>query len=199
MVRALNYNMVFDGQRHFRVLLNSMARPGEIHKLNDVDLQPPEGLNTATALIGFALLNSDVSFFLEKSQPKAIEYLEYNTGSKLEIPQAADFVFLHANLAAPDKVKALKAGDSEYPESGATLILLIHSIWDRPVPNALSVSLSGPGVKDTKNIYLEGISRIWLEQIQLKNEDYPLGIDTILVDQNNQLTCIPRSNRITIL
>ena len=56
MQTELNYDTVFDAQEHFRVLLDSMSRPGKINVLPAMDILPPDGLQHAAALTGFALL-----------------------------------------------------------------------------------------------------------------------------------------------
>ena len=43
MVREIRYDEVFDAQKHFRSLLDSMTRPGRISVLDAVPLDAPPG------------------------------------------------------------------------------------------------------------------------------------------------------------
>ena len=195
MVRELNYNPVVDGQRHFRLLLDSMARPGKIVLLDDVDLNPPAGLNTASALITFALFNADVTFYIAPSFSEGLSYLTYNTGSLSNSIDRADFVLLDSATSNVELLEQMKVGEPEYPESGATLILLVESLNG----NITGIELQGPGVDGIKTIYVDGLPKSWLATIKDINSEFPLGIDVILVDQQNQITCIPRSNQFKII
>ena len=52
--REAAYDTVHDAQRHFRVLLDAMARPGTLAHLQADHLQPPADLHRASALVGLA-------------------------------------------------------------------------------------------------------------------------------------------------
>ena len=55
MMRELAYDPVFHSQSHFRSILYSLSRPGTISGLDPVALTSPARLNTASALVAFAL------------------------------------------------------------------------------------------------------------------------------------------------
>lgn len=192
MIRELHYDTVFDAQRHFRVLLDSMARPGKINVLDDVMLETPQELGKAAALVGLALLDSEASFWVESYN--IAEYFNLNTGSFLTEVNKADFLFIH-NETNLIEVEAAKIGSLQYPEQGATLVIQIDLISDVRIENSIAVVLRGPGVKEEKMIYLKGVKTEWLELIQSKNEEFPTGVDVIFTDQNNRITCVPRSNQ----
>lgn len=61
MIRETVYDEIFDAQRHFRTVLDSMSRPGKINRFAPLALTTPEGLTRAAAYVGFALLNADVA------------------------------------------------------------------------------------------------------------------------------------------
>ena len=61
MIRETAYDEIFDAQRHFRTLLDSMSRPGKINRFAPLALTPPEGFPRATTYVAFALLNAELT------------------------------------------------------------------------------------------------------------------------------------------
>jgi len=197
MVRELNYDPVFDAQRHFRVLLNSMSKPGLIQVLDDVTLDLPRGLNPATALIGLALLDAEVAFWVDPIWSDLPEYLRLNTNARSAAVAAADFLFLPGSADGLMLLEA-KTGSFQYPEQGATLIILVHTLSSTPLDGSLGIENKGPGVKTSNTFYIKGTNRALLECIQEKNAEFPLGLDLFFTDQQNQIISLPRSNQFTI-
>jgi alpha-D-ribose 1-methylphosphonate 5-triphosphate synthase subunit PhnH len=149
MQRELQYDIVFDAQEHFRLLLDAMARPGEIRVLPIEDLTPPDGIHAAAALVGFALLNADVSFYATGLHWDAItRYLTVHTSAAPEIPEKADFWFMsgadHPENANADidgfagggssaayytgLLARAKRGSLSYPEDSATLVVSVAQL-----------------------------------------------------------------------
>ena len=194
MIRETNYDHLFESQKQYRLLLDCMAKPGVIAKL-DSDINVPDGLNKASALVAFALLNSDVCFCNTMNQEALNAYFITNTSASPAESDVADFIFV--NGAKPDvkKVSVAKMGLPAYPESGAFIIIDVKQISDSPLQDGVKLMLEGPGVKDTKDIYVGGISTELLEVILERNIEYPLGVDTIITDKNGAVCCIPRSNK----
>ena len=119
MIREIQYNEVFDSQRHFRKILDSMARPGKINNLADIDINTPAKLNKASALLGFALMNADISFCAIQNEDEINEYFRVNTASNPANLNDADFVFVPGNTAI-GVFEEIKTGEPEFPENNAT-------------------------------------------------------------------------------
>lgn len=197
MVREINYNEVFDSQKIFRKILDSMARPGKINNLIDLQISPPQQLNRSSALIGFALLNSDVSFFSVNNSNEVNEYLKVNTSS---IPSTsvedADFVFI-SGKSMSEIIGNIKKGELEFPEDSATLIIDVDKIEKSPIDQSCELILKGPGVKSEEILYIKGITDEIFQEIKNANSEYPLGIDVILSDVDGNIICIPRTNNLS--
>ncbi len=195
MIRELHYDEVFDAQAHFRILLDSMARPGSINTLDTKNLSVPDGLNAASAFIAFALLNSDVTFHLNNKNETVEQYLKTNTFSQAGNSMDANFIFLSGKDAA-DIIFQTSVGEPEYPEKSTTLIIDVASIQDHKQEDSLAIEVSGPGVKDTQTCFIQGLNKAILEALKEQNAEYPLGIDTIVTDQHGRLLCFPRTSRL---
>lgn len=198
MTREPLYDPVFDAQRHFRLLLDATARPGKLLSLNDVSISPPEGLSRAAALMGFALLDPDASFWMEAQHEREIEYLRLHTGARLTPMEEADFLFFMTE-APPAPIIHARVGSLEYPEHGASLVLQVQRLSEAVLPQGIALELQGPGVSGRLQRHVQGVPEAVWQAIQQQNHEYPLGVDTYLVDAQNQLMCLPRSNHFSIL
>lgn len=195
MIRETAYDEVFDAQLHFRLIMDSMARPGKINVLNGVAIHPPAGLNRASAHIGLALLNADVSYFVSRNPAEIASYFVVNTASAATDAAAADFLF----LTGTDDVQWLeeaKIGTLTYPDTSAFVVLDVATLSDEPLPG-LRLTLRGPGVKGEKEVYASGLTSALLDTLRTKNAEYPLGIDVILTDTGDRILCLPRTTKIS--
>lgn len=192
MVRESAYDEIFDAQFHFRQLLEAMSRPGKICKLEHSAINPPIDMHRGAALIGFALLNADVRFY---HQGSAAEYLRFNTSSELVAAADADFIFIKGT-DTPQMIKAAKIGTDNYPETNATTIIEVLEINSATHDEGFHLSLSGPGVLGSKEVNIRGLHEDLLQEIRVKNEEFPLGVDCILVDKSGNICCFPRTCKI---
>jgi alpha-D-ribose 1-methylphosphonate 5-triphosphate synthase subunit PhnH len=194
MIREVNYNEIFDAQVHFRLILDSMARPGKVNNFGKIAIQSVNDLHPASALVAFALLNREVTFYTNKNNnPEITEYFIVNTNSKPVEINNADFVFINGT----DDGKILletNTGILEYPEKSATIIIDVDNIYDVPRDQTHEIILKGPGVNNEKRVYIRNISNDILQSLKEQNAEYPLGIDVILTDSEGNIMCIPRTN-----
>jgi len=194
MRREVIYDEVFDAQQQFRLLLDSMARPGKINIMPDMDILPPAGLNKASAMIAFALLNTDVSFYAEGEGSDAIEsYIALNTTAAQVSVGEADFIFINGLYDAGIIFDA-KTGTLPYPEESATFVIDVDAIAEDAGDSELTLTLKGPGIETTKQVHIKGINPGILKAVREQNMEFPLGVDLVLTDKSNRILCIPRSN-----
>lgn len=197
MIRETTYDEVFDAQTHFRLIMDSMARPGKLNVLNGVAIEPPASLNRASALIGLALLNADVSYFAAENADAVADYFVTNTASRPAEAAEADFLFL-PGLSDSAILENAKVGTLSYPETNAFVVIDVATVSPEPTPTALALTLRGPGVKGETTVFVGGLNPELLRTVREKNAEYPLGLDTILTDANDQILCIPRSNQFAV-
>jgi alpha-D-ribose 1-methylphosphonate 5-triphosphate synthase subunit PhnH len=197
MQTELNYDIVFDAQQHFRLLLDSMSRPGKINTFPAMDILPPDGLNQAAALTGFALLNPDATYYIAGDNREDLaNYLLINTASQQADVTIADYIFLPEDHNG-EGLENARTGTPVYPEDSATLIASAELISEQPCEGALAILLKGPGVNGEAKVFVSGINPQLLDFVKEQNSEYPLGIDLIITDRDNNILCIPRSNKFT--
>jgi alpha-D-ribose 1-methylphosphonate 5-triphosphate synthase subunit PhnH len=192
METEIVYDVVFDAQQHYRLILDSMARPGKINMIPSIEIDEPMDINNASALIAFALLNTDASFHAVEGET-VTNFIALHTSAIVADLESADLVFV-SGLHEADFISLLKTGTLPYPENSATIIADVTRISDTKLNNALQLTLKGPGVKDEATVYVTGLNTAILDALKEQNLEFPLGIDLILTDGGNNMICIPRSN-----
>jgi alpha-D-ribose 1-methylphosphonate 5-triphosphate synthase subunit PhnH len=198
MKREVNYDEVFDAQQQFRIILDSMSRPGKINLMPQMDIEPPADINNASVLIGFALLNADASFFVASDNSAAITpYIALNTTAQPKPVNEADFIFMDG-FNDEALIADAKTGTLSYPEDSATIIISVDEIDEDALAGTVKLTLKGPGVETEKKVSLNGLNPEILNAIKEQNLEFPLGIDVMLTDKSNRILCIPRSNRFVV-
>ena len=193
MQREIQYDEIFDAQAHYRLLLDSMARPGKINVMPQLELTTPRGIHAAGALVGFALLNSEVSFYVDGLAAEDVSlYLLVNSSARPAEAEEADYVYLDGTAAA-EILYRLKTGTLPYPESSATVIVAVEELGGE---TGLVLTLSGPGVDGERRLAVAGMGTALLEALVTINAEFPLGIDLVLTDPTGRIACIPRSSRV---
>jgi alpha-D-ribose 1-methylphosphonate 5-triphosphate synthase subunit PhnH len=200
MQRETVYDQVFDAQEHYRILLDAMARPGTINVLPRMSLTTPPALTGAAALVGFSLLNADVSFYADGEAADVVtRYLVVNTAARPESSEKADFVFA-AGTASAALLADMKKGTLPYPDEGATLVASVEALASEEQALGgkpyLALTLEGPGIRGKKTLFVTGLVSELVAGLQQCNQEFPLGIDLILTDPGHRIACIPRSSRV---
>lgn len=195
MTRETTYDDVHDAQRHFRSVLDSMARPGRINRLHPVALTPPAGLHTGTAYLAFALLNADVSFQLALPAEAIETYLRANTGSRPAAPSEADFIVMsgHGDAAL---INTAKPGIPSYPETSATALIQVEQLGKSSATGGLQLTLEGPGIEHREIVFVTGLNARLLEARKTRNTEFPLGVDFVLISNDECVLCLPRTTRV---
>lgn len=194
-VRDPTFDVIFDSQRIFRSLLDSMANPGCIITLPEIEIKPPAA-NKYPLLLLMTLLDHEVSFcVMGGAQTRVTEYLKTNTGSKESTLENSDFILVYGGTSH-GLIRGARVGTLEYPDESATVIYDTGSIGD--CGGEVMLELSGPGIADKRRIGVSGIEQTEIEDV-LAMRDYPLGLDLILSDRTGRIVCIPGSTTVEVI
>ena len=52
--------------------------------------------------------------------------------------------------------------------------------------------LQGPGIETAENVQIAA-SELWMIDRAAANQEYPLGVDMILIDRHRNMMCLPRT------
>jgi len=114
-MKETNFDMVFDSQRIFRILLDAFARPAKINEIKDLKIMPPLNISKASLGILFTLLDLEVGFCVwcpdEQKKEKIEKYIMLNTESIPKNLESADFILVLED--SPD-LKKIKKGSLDF-------------------------------------------------------------------------------------
>lgn len=170
------YDQVFDGQRHYRALLQATARPGTIAQLDDISLEIPPQLNRASALLVLALFSGDITYYLDRAEASSLEFIKSETSARTSEAADADFVIL-PDASRLDPIASARTGSLPYPDLGATAIVQVAAISPAPISGALRLRLTGPGIENEAEVFVLGADDQFFALRRELNAEFPVGID----------------------
>lgn len=178
-------------QRVFRSLLDAMARPGTVAT---ADLHPQSGRLGAAVSLLEAVLDHEVTFAVLPEQADLIDTLLRLTGSYVAAPDQADYLLCEGGGILRALHEA-KEGIPEYPDQSATLVAAVASVSPQS-GRGPPLRLAGPGIKDTRTVWVDGFSQEHRQAFVERRDELPLGIDLVLVAPDGAFTCLTRYTRL---
>lgn len=199
LVAVRPYDRVFDGQKHFRTLLQCTARPGTIGQLDDALVEVPAQLNRATALLALALFSADSTFYLAQGEESALEFLRRETFAKAVSAEQAEFL-ISSGASHLEEIRRARTGSLAFPDLGSTVVAQVAAVSPAPIPGGLRLMLTGPGIEVETVVFVLGARVELFEFLRERNAEFPLGIDTFLTcDSLSAGPCVlslPRTTRV---
>ncbi|MEU4657536.1 phosphonate C-P lyase system protein PhnH [Streptomyces sp. NPDC023723] len=181
-------------QRDFTALLDVLARPGRVRRLD-----APAGA-PAAAVAACGLIDVEVpTHVLTGPNPDDAAWAEAvhaATGApRADLPDARTVLALRPLTAAD--VAALHRGSPLDPETGARVFARVAAL-DGPGPHDVRLSLTGPGVPDgtERVLAVRGLSAGTVSALADANAAYPAGVDLFLVADDGSVAGLPRSTRV---
>lgn len=191
---------ILAAQRTYRSLLRALATPGIVHRLN---VHPAIA---QTEFVGNPWLASALLTLLDHEVTLAVapvpagdalaEFLYRRTRTPVVSLDRADFVVAALASLDPDSLQQVKRGSLHYPDDAATLFLHVDSLAPTSNP-AARLTVRGPGVDESHEIFLPEVSDAFLAARELVNRHYPLGIDVFLIDNAGQVIGLPRTSELS--
>lgn len=175
-------------QQTFRALLTAMSRPGTVFQL------PEETGAAPLQLIAEALVDHEVTFAALPDTPEITDAVLRQTGSRIDAPEEADYVFCQAHTLA-EAIERCKEGTPEYPDASATVVCEVEDLADDATGEGAMV-LSGPGIRGEARVRVAGLTPEAKKAFQEKNAWPPLGADLVLVERSGRLVCLSRYTKL---
>lgn len=186
-------------QKIFNTLMMALAFPGTRRKFDPLVLThiSPDYSFVMQPLLALLDLETRHHIFAENPELKhnCEMYLEANTSSSSCGLEEADFILCLEETAKPFYHR-INRGSLSSPDDGATLVYHVDSITplEQGTPaRGTGFSLKGPGIKETISLEVQGLGPDEPALWQSSRQDYPLGIDVLLVSSTGDCVGIPRS------
>jgi len=183
-----SFDMVFDCQEAFRLILEAMANPSRIVDLGKF-AEKLYGNHAVCLAVAFALLDNEVSFHVCGEQSLSSEIISYTLAAEASL-ESADFVFVCQPDELQNAVETAKCGTLINPHKSATLI-----ISDNGQP-MIPLTLCGPGIDGRSEVFVTQTMRDAIAMRDAQHYEYPQGIDLLFISGEGKLTAIPRLTKV---
>jgi alpha-D-ribose 1-methylphosphonate 5-triphosphate synthase subunit PhnH len=168
-----------------------MARPGQV---GSVSTPFGDGRHAAGLAVLESLLDHEVTFAVVPPESSIIDTLLRRSGSRLADLAEADYV-LAEGVGVLTALRSAKSGTFESPERSGTVVAIVDDI-SATMSSGLCLTLSGPGIRDLTDVWLDGITSEQVSVLTERNAEAPLGIDLVLAAASGRVMCIPRYTRV---
>lgn len=177
---------VFDSQYCFRLILDAMAKPGTKQDFN-LSMTSPQNIYSSTAAAILTLLDPDTPFFMCNENREIQQWIRFHCGARpSESKKESEFAVVLNNESLD--IQEFSFGTFVRPDLSTTFIIQTDKILESQKKETLT--LNGPGIKDSRYIDIEGIDLNILRE--RKSFVFPTGADFILTDKDGFLA-IPRT------
>lgn len=198
-------------QRAFRCVLDAFAHPGTVHEmaLGPEAAHPalPASLDASLELLTRLFVDQAVTFCVADSEADAAAaYLASETHARRVPLRDADFVVVPARADAQTTCEAVAEacrGTLASPEKGATVLMGCARLADAPESGEVAepavhvVALRGPGVERENRFAVDRVD--WVRAREARGDEFPCGIEIVLVDPDGRIVAIPRSSSATLV
>lgn len=193
-------------QETFRSVLDAFAYPGTVHRIEVAPDNParPAALCAALESVVRLFVDQAVTFAVADVEPDALAaYVAGESHASRASVRDAAFVIVPARADASTAAEAVLescCGTLMAPEKGATLLMGCTRIvgsaaaCERTDPAMFAVEVRGPGVRDVNRFAVDRIG--WAEVREARKDEFPCGVEMVLVDPAGNMVAVPRSSRV---
>lgn len=184
-------NPVMDSQQAFRKILDAISHPGRIVTFENAP-EGPQALSSAATSVCLALVDFETPVWFDSKAHQTADFFKFHCGCPIaELSKDAVFALV-ADAAKLTDLEVFNLGSNDYPDRSSTVIIDVSGF-----SNQEGITLRGPGIEHTSQLYVDGVNKGFWEQVQANHSLFPRGID-ILLTSGNQLVALPRTTQIEV-
>ncbi|MBC7585623.1 phosphonate C-P lyase system protein PhnH [Tardiphaga sp. vice352] len=184
---------VLSAQSTFRSVMDAMARPGSVQRI-EAGSGVPAPMMRGSAAIALTLFDQDTPVWLDAGMaatPAVAKWIKFHTSAPVIAGSSVCSFALIAEARTLPGFEQFSFGTSEYPDRSTTIILQVASLTEGP-----AYGLRGPGIDGTAILHATIGLPDWLDRLALNATLFPRGIDLVLVS-DDRVVAIPRTTRLT--
>jgi len=179
LIKKHSFDMVFDSQKVFRLILNAMCNPGRVVQADGV------------LPVAMTLLDNEVSFCVCGNTSLSEEIITLTLAKKENI-EAADYIFISDLSYMECAIENAKCGTLPDPHKSATVIIQNDGEPD------YQATLSGPGIDGQTEDLVTRTGDDAIAMRDAQHYEYPQGIDLLFISSAGELFAIPRLTRMEV-
>jgi alpha-D-ribose 1-methylphosphonate 5-triphosphate synthase subunit PhnH len=195
-------------QRVFHAAMEAFARPGTIRRLPTACVPAPVPavlaplLALADIMTPVVAVSSIAAGAHDREVDAALALAARLVNAQVVAPAQARFGLA---FGEPDDLSSLNRGSHWSPEAGAMLFQRVTMLETAALDSATDAApnalwrLTGPGIRRGSPVLLRvgGLSARFVAERAARVDDYPAGIDVLLVTDEGAIVGLPRTTAIT--
>ena len=183
---------VMSAQSTFRSVMDAMARPGTVQRIEAAS-GVPAPMMRGSAAMALTLFDQDTPVWLDArmaATPNVAKWIKFHTSAPvISNASVCSFALIAEAYSLPD-FASFSFGTAEYPDRSTTIILQVESLTDGP-----AYELRGPGIDGASTLCATIDVPGFLDRLALNATLFPRGIDLVLVS-DDRVVAIPRTTRL---
>jgi alpha-D-ribose 1-methylphosphonate 5-triphosphate synthase subunit PhnH len=184
---------VLSAQSTFRSVMDAMARPGSVQRI-EAGSGVPAPMMRGSAAIALTLFDQDTPVWLDAAMSATshvAKWIKFHTSAPVISGASVCSFALVADARALPDFGSFSFGTAEYPDRSTTLIMQVASLTEGP-----AYELRGPGIDGTAVLRATIDLPEFLDRLALNATLFPRGIDLVLV-ADDMVVAVPRTTRLT--
>jgi alpha-D-ribose 1-methylphosphonate 5-triphosphate synthase subunit PhnH len=181
---------VLSAQSTFRSVMDAMARPGSVQRIEAAS-GVPAPLMRGSAAIALTLFDQDTPVWLDAKMAATLDvakWIKFHTSAPVIADSAVCSFALIGDIDQLPALQRFAIGSNDYPDRSTTLIVQVPSLTQGP-----AIELRGPGIDGTAVLRTQMAPDL-LERLAVNHALFPRGIDLVLV-ADDAIVAIPRTTR----
>ena len=179
-----DFDIVFDSQAVFRLILEAVANPGRILSIKEYADKLYDDY-PALLTMALTLLDNEVGFIAYDNSRLSDEIVSL-TLARRETMDSADYIFVCDPESMKYVMENAKCGTLADPHKSATVII------QNDGEAVCRLKLSGPGIKDCLEVQTTQTVKDAMLLRDMQYYEYPQGIDLLFLSSQGDLLAVPR-------
>src|ERR1700738_79053 len=183
---------VLSAQSTFRSVMDAMARPGSVQRI-EAAAGVPAAMMRGTAAIALTLFDHDTPLWLDPSMSATSDvtkWLKFHTGAPVIADSSICSFALIGDARALPALDRFAFGSSEYPDRSTTLILQVESLTQGSV-----LELREPGIDGVAMLQATIQPTDLVERLAINAALFPRAIEVVVVHDDG-VVGVPRTTRL---
>ena len=182
---------VLSAQSTFRSVMDAMARPGSVQRINAAAGTPAPMMH-GTAAIALTLFDHDTPVWLDRAMSATADvakWLKFHTSAPVIADASVSSFAVIGDAQNLPPLDRFALGSNEYPDRSTTLIIQVTSLTAGP-----AYELTGPGIDGTAVLQATLPANLF-DRFAINAVLFPRGVDVVLV-HDDAVVAIPRTTRL---
>jgi alpha-D-ribose 1-methylphosphonate 5-triphosphate synthase subunit PhnH len=179
---------VHESQEAFRMVMDALARPGQVRTIGAA--VPGVALGGAMARLLLSLTDDGTPVWWQGTDPAVAQWLRFHTGAPLALTTGTASFAVVIDAVSGLVLADFAMGTVASPEFSTTLLVELPALSGGP-----ELEWRGPGIQTVQRVALAGLPADFWAQWHINHGAFPQGVDLIFTC-GEQAMGLPRTTRV---